>query len=89
MNSDRVLKKVEPILKGYRVDDVLPVDMKQIHKKLKDMNVGELVIKKRGVDQVLANNVSRLKLTGDQKATIMLTRHDKSRRAIMVTRIAD
>ena len=89
MISDRVLKNVEPILKGYRVDDVLPIDVKQIHKKLKDMKVGELVIKKRGVDQVLANNVSRLKLTGDQKATIMLTRHDKSRRAIMVTRIAD
>ena len=88
MNSDRKLKDVEPMLKGYRVKAVLPVDLKHIHKKLRAMNVGQLVIKKRGVDQVLADNVARLKLKGDEKATIMLTRHDKSRRAILVTRLA-
>lgn len=87
MNSDRVLDDAEPILKGYRVDAVLPVDLKQIQKKLKSMNVGQLVIKKRGVDQVLADKVSRLKLDGSEKATIVLTRHNKSRRAILVTRL--
>jgi hypothetical protein len=87
MNSDRVLSEVEPILKGYRVDKVMAVDLKSIQKTLKQMEVGQLVIKKRGVDQVLADKISRLKLSGDQKATIMLTRHDKSRRAILVTRM--
>jgi len=87
MNSDRILNEAEPILKGYRVDAVLPVDLKQIQKKLRSMDVGKLVIKKRGVDQVLADKVSRLKLKGTEKATIVLTRHDKSRRAILVTRM--
>lgn len=86
LNSEQLLPTAEPILKGFRVDDVLPVDLKQIHKKLKSMGVGNLVIKKRGVDQVLADKVSRLKLTGDQKATMILTRHNKSRKAILVTR---
>lgn len=86
MNSDRLLNEIEPILKGYRVDCVLPVDLKQIQKKLNELGVGQLVIKKRGVDQVLADKVSRLKLSGEGKATIMLTRHDGNRRAILVTR---
>ena len=87
MNSDRELNDAEPILKGYRVDAVLPVDLKQIQKILTKMDVGQLVIKKRGVDQVLADNIARLKLKGTTKATIMLTRHNKSRRAILVTRM--
>ena len=87
MNSDRVVPDAEPILKGYRVDKVMAIDLKQIQKTLNQMNIGQLVIKKRGVDQVLADNVARLKLSGDQKATIMLTRHDKRRRAILVTRL--
>ena len=87
MNSEKILSGVEPILKGYRVDDVLSVDLKQIHKKLKSMDAGQLVIKKRGVDQVIADKVSRLKLTGENKVTMILTRHDKSRRAILVTRM--
>ncbi|QEG23448.1 class I SAM-dependent methyltransferase [Mariniblastus fucicola] len=87
MNSEQPLEGVEPILKGYRVDDVLPVDLKQIQKKLKSLDAGSLIIKKRGVDQVLADNVGRLKLGGDQKITIILTRHQKSRRAILVTRM--
>ncbi len=87
MNSDRVHSSAEPILKGYRVDKVMQVDLKQIQKSLREMEVGHLIIKKRGVDQVLADNISRLKLSGDQKATIILTRHNKSRRAILVTRM--
>ncbi len=88
MNSERVHNDAEPILKGYRVDKVMPVDLKQIQKTLKAMEVGQLVIKKRGVDQVLADNISRLKLSGDQKATIILTRLNKTRRAILVTRLS-
>ena len=72
LGSDSLLTDVEPLLKRYRVDDVLPVDLKLIQKKLTQMGVGELVLKKRGVDQVLADRVSRLKLSGDQKTT----RHD-------------
>ena len=86
MNSDRLITEIEPILKGYRVDCVLPVDLKRIQKKLNELGVGQLVIKKRGVDQVLADKVSRLKLSGQDKATIMLTRHNGNRRAVLVTR---
>jgi len=87
MNSDQILSDAEPLLKGYRVDHVLPVDLKQIQKKLNQLGIGQLVIKKRGIDQVLANKVARLRLSGDEKATIMLTRHDRARRAVLVTRV--
>lgn len=88
MNGQSLLRDVEPILKCYRVDDVLPADLKLIQKKLKQHGVGQLVVKKRGVDQVLADRVSRLKLSGDRKATVMLTRHRRSRRAVLVTRMS-
>jgi hypothetical protein len=87
MNSDQLLNEAEPMLKGYRVDHVLAVDLKQIQKKLNKLGIGQLVIKKRGVDQVLADKVSRLKLSGDEKATVILTRHDRARRAVIVTRV--
>ena len=87
LGSDSLLPDVEPLLKGYRVDEVLPADLKVIQKKLTKMGVGQLVLKKRGVDQVLADRVARLKLTGEEKATMMLTRHHSNRRALLVTRI--
>lgn len=85
--SDNEISGLAPILKGYRIEKVLPADVKQIHRELKHRNVGQLEIKKRGVDQVLAEKVARFNLAGEEKATIILTRHVKSRRAILVTRL--
>jgi SAM-dependent methyltransferase len=84
--SDQEISGLAPILKGYRIEKILPADVKQIHRELKDRNVGHLEIKKRGVDQVLAEKVARFNLSGNEKATIILTRHVKSRRAIIATR---
>ena len=67
---------------------VLPADLKQIHKELQNRDTGQLVIKKRGVDNVLAEKVNRLKLSGDRRTTIILTRLKKNRRAIIVTKIS-
>jgi hypothetical protein len=87
LNSARELPDLSPLLKGYRVDKVLPVDLKILAKEFRAMNVGKLVIKKRGVDQLIANKIARIKLVGDEKATIVLTRHQRIRRAIFVTRL--
>lgn len=87
LNSDRALTGLAPILKCYRVDGIFPMDAKVLAKELNALNVGKLVLKKRGVDQVIADRIARIKLKGDKKVTLMLTRHAKSRRAILVTRL--
>lgn len=87
LGADSPLSGVEPLLKGYRVDEVLPADLKLIQKTLNAMNIGQIVLKTRGVEQTLADRVSRLKLKGTGKTTMMLTRHQQSRRALLVTRI--
>ncbi len=89
LNSKNVLRGVEPILKGYRVRNVFTVGLKSLAAELRDLDVGELVVKKRGVDQVLVDNISRLKLTGSKKAILMVTRHGRHRRAILVERMRD
>lgn len=87
LNSDRALTSLSPILNCYRVDGVYPMDVKVLAKELNLRDVGKLVLKKRGVDQVIADRIARIKLKGSNKATLVLTRHNSSRRAILVTRL--
>ena len=89
LNSDEILKGVEPLLKGYRVRGVFPVHLKSLAAELAEHDIGKLVVKKRGVDQVIVDRISRLKLKGSKKGTLMVTRHGRHRRAILVDRIRD
>ncbi len=87
LGSDRILNDVFPLLRGYKVLKVLPIDMKRLAAELKARDVGKLVIKKRAIDQVVSKKVARLKLEGDQTGTVILTRHQRHRRAIIVDRL--
>lgn len=63
-----------PFARGYRVLEELPYREKQLRAALHERGVGRLTIKKRGVQVVPEELRRRLALSGDQEATIVLTR---------------
>jgi len=63
-----------PFARGYQVLEELPYREKQLRAALRERNVGRLTIKKRGVDVVPEQLRKRLALTGDEEATIVMTR---------------
>jgi SAM-dependent methyltransferase len=63
-----------PFARSYEVLEVLPHREKALRAALQERGVGRLTIKKRGVDVVPDQLRKRLALTGDQDATIVLTR---------------
>lgn len=63
-----------PFARGYRVLEELPYREKQLKAALRERGVGRLTIKKRGVDVSPEALRKRLALSGDNEATIVLTR---------------
>ncbi|CAI9415617.1 class I SAM-dependent methyltransferase [Nocardioides sp. T2.26MG-1] len=63
-----------PFAKGYEVLEELPYREKALRAALRERRIGRLTIKKRGVDVVPEQLRKRLDLSGDQEATIVLTR---------------
>jgi SAM-dependent methyltransferase len=63
-----------PFARSYRVLEELPYREKQLKAALRERGIGRLTIKKRGVDVVPEQLRKRLALSGDQEATIVLTR---------------
>ena len=63
-----------PFARGYRVLETLPYREKALRAALRERNIGALTIKKRGVAVVPDELRKRLSLTGDEAATIVLTR---------------
>lgn len=74
VTSDQAFRT--PFARGYEVLEVLPHREKQLRAALHERGVGRLTIKKRGVDVVPEQLRKRLALSGDQEATIVLTRVD-------------
>lgn len=73
---------------SFAIDAVLPLKEKDIQKWLRREGIGTLEIKKRGVDIDPAAFRQRLRLDGDKQATLILTRVDGVRSAIMAHRIS-
>lgn len=73
-----------PWLKAYQVLDVLPLDESTIRKALAQRGIGKLEIKKRGVDITPEELRPKLKLKGEGAATLILTRVNDARRALIV-----
>ena len=63
-----------PFARSYRVVEELPHREKQLRAALRERDVGRLTIKKRGVSVVPDDLRKRLALSGDEEATIVLTR---------------
>ena len=73
-----------PWLKAFEVLEVLPLDEAVIRKALAQRGIGKLEIKKRGVDITPEELRPKLKLKGEGAATLILTRVDDARRALIV-----
>lgn len=77
-----------PFVSTFRVRDVLPADTKKLAKELRTREIGTLEIKKRGVDVDPAALRQALKLRGHDAATLILTRIDGQRAAILADRVS-
>ncbi len=76
-----------PFARGFRVLEHLPADERQLRQALHARGIGTLEIKKRGVDVDPAALRTRLKLRGDERATIVLTRESGRHVALLVERM--
>jgi SAM-dependent methyltransferase len=82
VTSDKSFRS--PFMRSYYVIEELPFKEKQLKQALTERNVGPLTIKKRGVDIVPEQLRKRLALTGDEEATIVLTRVAGAGTALLV-----
>ena len=78
---------VTPFGQAFRVREVLPLDERTLKAALRERGVGTLEIKKRGVDVDPAAFRKRLALRGSASATLVLTRVDGRRVAILADRM--
>lgn len=76
-----------PFVASFRVRDTLPADPKPLAKALRARGIGTLEIKKRGVDVDPAVLRRRLSLKGDASATLILTRVEGKRTAVLADRV--
>ena len=76
-----------PFADWFKVLEVLPLDQGKIAKRLGELGVGVLEIKKRGVDIDPAKFRTGLKLKGKGSATLFLTRLGNGRAAILAERL--
>lgn len=76
-----------PFAQRFHVREVLPLDQRTIASRLKELSIGTLEIKKRGVDIDPAQFRTKLKLSGNNSATLVLTRGHAGRIAILADRV--
>jgi len=86
LTSDAPL--TSPFVASFRVREVLPAEPKALAKALRERGIGRLEIKKRGVDVDPAALRTKLKLRGDESATLFVTRIGAKRVAILADRVA-
>ena len=72
-----------PWLRGFEVVESLPLDVKRIAKRMSELDIGTLEIKKRGVDITPEQLRPKLKLKGRNAATLILTRVGDARKALV------
>ena len=79
----------EPLLKRFKVIEMFKLDLKTVHRFLSEKDVGEVELKQRGIDKVTFERFRKLKLSGNKKATLFLTRYGapEKRRAIVAKRL--
>jgi hypothetical protein len=63
----------DPALQCFHIDEVLPLRVKPLAALLRDRRIGQLELKKRGVDIELEPFRQKLKLRGDNAATLLIT----------------
>jgi len=74
-----------PFARGYLVHERLPYREKPLRAALRERGIGRLTIKKRGVDVTPDALRKRLALSGDEEATLVLTRVGGHGAALLVS----
>jgi hypothetical protein len=63
-----------PMVASYRIDEVMPFNLKRLRSRLAELDVGVVTIKKRGSPITPEELRPRLRLRGSRSATLFLTR---------------
>ena len=63
-----------PLVTSYRIDEVMPFNLKRLPSRLAELDVGVVTIKKRGAPITPEELRPRLRLSGSRSATLILTR---------------
>lgn len=84
VTSDRVVRT--PLATAYAIEDVFGFQLKTLRTWLRDRQVGRLTIKKRGTAVEPDQLRRQLRLSGDNEATIVLTRVE-GRQSVLVVRL--
>ena len=84
LTGDRLVQT--PFASVFRLVEELPSREKHLRRALQDRGIGQLEIKKRGVDLDPAALRARLKLRGDRAATLILTRAEGRHVALLAER---
>ena len=79
----------DPLLACFEVEKVLPLDLARLARHFRDCLCGALEIKVRGVEHEPEEVRRRLKLRGENSATLILTRLSRKRLAIVARRISN
>ncbi len=77
----------DPALVCFDVEVVMPLEMRQLAGYLRKHDLGQLEIKKRGVDHDPSLIRKQLKLTGNHAATLFLTKFNGKHVAILARRM--
>ncbi|MCK6068039.1 MULTISPECIES: class I SAM-dependent methyltransferase [Microbacterium] len=85
LTSDEAL--TSPFVTSFRVREEVPFDTRALARALRERGIGTLEIKKRGVDVDPAVLRTKLKLRGDDAATLILTRVGSRRLALLADRV--
>lgn len=78
-----------PFARGYRVLEAMPFKVKSLAAALRSRSVGVVDIKKRGIDVTPEQLRPQLKLSGDERATVILTRVAGRRMALIAEPVDD
>nr|WP_211160226.1 class I SAM-dependent methyltransferase [Microbacterium sp. MF43] len=77
-----------PFVSSFRVREVMPAKIPAINGALRAQRIGRLEIKKRGVDVDPAQFRRKLALSGENEATLLLTRVGAKRIAVLADRVS-
>jgi hypothetical protein len=76
-----------PFARAYRVVEVFPANLRTLRAVLRERGVGKLTLKKRGSAVDVENYTRRLHLDGPEEATLILTRAEERKVALLVERL--
>ena len=87
LSADAVVST--PFGRWYAVQEVMPFALKSLRERLRALDAGPLVVKKRGTAVEPEELRRRLRLTGSREVTVVLTRNAGRQVAMLVQPISD